>query len=416
MNIWLINHYAVPPQYYPLARTTNFARFLMKQGHEVTIFAASTVHNDRKNLIEDGRPWREETVDGIRYVYIRCCNYRGNGPLRIWNILQFAARLKKVCGCFPKPEVLLASSSPLPFSCMAGLKLAREYGCKALAEVTDLCPQNLVEYGYLGEKNPIAQWLYRYERKMYELCDALIFSFEGGKDYVIERGWTGEGKINPDKIHYINNGVDLTAFDAQVAAGDYSDPDLDESGRFKVVYTGSIRLVNRVHELVHVAGCLRDRGREDILLLLYGAGDQVGMIQTMIDEAGLTNIKLKGVVPKSTVPQVLAKSDLNVYMLDDSPMQKYGLSLNKSFEYFASGKPVLASRNSGYSIIDQYRCGHCLDEYTPEKMAEEIIRFADMPEEEYRGYCLRARQAGEAFDFTRLTDKLVKVMEAIDRP
>ena len=56
MRIWLINHYAVPPQYYPLARQNYFAKYLMQAGHEVTIFAASTVHNSELNLIEDDTP------------------------------------------------------------------------------------------------------------------------------------------------------------------------------------------------------------------------------------------------------------------------------------------------------------------------------------------------------------------------
>lgn len=41
MNIWFFNHYAVPPWLYPLARPYNFAKYLIKKGHNVTIFAAS---------------------------------------------------------------------------------------------------------------------------------------------------------------------------------------------------------------------------------------------------------------------------------------------------------------------------------------------------------------------------------------
>lgn len=37
MKIWLINHYAVPPRFYPLIRQTNFAKYLQKMGHEVLI-------------------------------------------------------------------------------------------------------------------------------------------------------------------------------------------------------------------------------------------------------------------------------------------------------------------------------------------------------------------------------------------
>ena len=55
MNIWLINHYAVPPKYYPLARQTYFAKYLMAMGHTVTIFAASSVHKSDVNRIPEGR-------------------------------------------------------------------------------------------------------------------------------------------------------------------------------------------------------------------------------------------------------------------------------------------------------------------------------------------------------------------------
>ena len=97
MRIWLINHYAVPPQYYPLARQNYFAKNLMGLGHEVTIFAASTVHNSDQNLIEDDTPYREDVVDGVHYVLVRCRGYRGNGLSRILNMLEFARKLPSVC-------------------------------------------------------------------------------------------------------------------------------------------------------------------------------------------------------------------------------------------------------------------------------------------------------------------------------
>ena len=112
MDIWLINHYAVPPKYYPLARQTCFARYLMAMGHTVTIFAASTVHNSNMNLITDGAPWRDEVVDGVHYVYIRCMDYQGNGLKRIYNICEFAWKLPGVCRKFPRPDAIVATSMP----------------------------------------------------------------------------------------------------------------------------------------------------------------------------------------------------------------------------------------------------------------------------------------------------------------
>ena len=92
MKIWLINHYAVPPQYYPLARPALFAKNLIKMGHDVTIIAASTVHNSDLNLITDNSSVKREIVDGVPYLYVRCSAYRGNGVKRAFNILEFAAK------------------------------------------------------------------------------------------------------------------------------------------------------------------------------------------------------------------------------------------------------------------------------------------------------------------------------------
>lgn len=127
MNIWLINHYAVPPKYYPLARQTYFAKHLMRMGHSVKIFAASTVHNSDKNLIEDKTPYREEVVDGVSYVYIKCLGYQGSGLKRIYNICEFAWKLPGVCRHFEKPDAIVATSMP-PTSCAVGIHLARKYG------------------------------------------------------------------------------------------------------------------------------------------------------------------------------------------------------------------------------------------------------------------------------------------------
>lgn len=102
MNIWLINHYAVPTKYYPLARPATFAKYLIKSGHKVTIFAASTVHNSSLNLIEDHSSFKEDYVDGIHYVYVKTASYQGNGAQRVLNMLQYPLQLPKVCKHFEK--------------------------------------------------------------------------------------------------------------------------------------------------------------------------------------------------------------------------------------------------------------------------------------------------------------------------
>ena len=151
----------MPPKYYPLASQANFAKYLLRMGHKVTIFAASTVHNSEINLITDGKPYRQETVDGVNYVYIKCKDYQGSGLKRVYNICEFAWKLPGVCKHFPKPDAIVATSMP-PTSCAMGIRLARKYGCRGIAEIADLWPESIVAYGIAGPKNPAVigrRWL-----------------------------------------------------------------------------------------------------------------------------------------------------------------------------------------------------------------------------------------------------------------
>ena len=416
MNIWILNHYAVPQKYYYLARSYNFAKQLITKGHQVTIFAASSVHNSDVNLITDGSLYTEIVEDGIPYVLFRSRQYSGNGKDRVINHIDVAAKMVKHCPGFTekygKPDVIFASAGQ-SLTLVAGISLAKKTGVKCVSEVTDLWPESFVAYDLISKKNPLLKLLYFGEKWIYKKSDALIFSMEGGKDYIIEKGWDTAhgGPVDLDKVYHINNGVDLEVFSMNSKKNDYHDVDLDNHELFKVVYTGSIRLANQIEKLVDVAEYLQMHNFDRIKLLLWGAGDQVDVINQDINRRGLKNIILKGSVPKTTVPQILKKSDLNIYLLGDSPLYRFGLSLNKSFEYFASGKPVLANHDSGYSIIDRYRCGVCLEEFTAENMAKEIISFYEMPKEEYQRYCDNAKRAAEDYDFKRLTYKLISILE-----
>lgn len=415
MNIWILNHYAVPQKYYYLARSYYFAQELMRRGHTVTIFAASSVHNSDINLITDGRLYREISEDGINYVLFSGRQYEGTGKDRIINHIDVACKMLRHCPEFTdrygKPDVIYASAGQT-FTLVAGIKLAKKFGIKCVSEVTDLWPESFVEYDLISRNNPALKLLYAGERWVYEKSDAVIFSMEGGADYIREHGWDKDhgGTIDMGKIHHINNGVDLEKFNANKKEFVYADSDLDDPDTFKVVYTGSIRKANKIEELVAVAQLLKERKVHNVKLMLWGAGDYVDLVQKMIEEKGLDNIIIKGFAEKKYIPSILEKSDLNIYVLAKSPLFRFGLSLNKSFEYFASGKPVLASANSGYSIIDRYQCGVCLDEFTPEKMAEEIIHFVSMPKEEYDTYCANAYKAAEDYDFRKLTDRLLYVL------
>ncbi len=406
MNIWLINHYAVPPKYYPLARPANFAKYLMAMGHTVTIFAASSVHNSTMNLITDGRKWREETVDGVHYVYIKCCDYQGSGLKRIYNICEFAWKLPGVCKHFSKPDAIVATSMP-PTSCAMGVHLGRKWGCKTVAEIADLWPESIVAYGIAGPHNPAVLALRRLEKWIYKKADAVVFTGENCYGYIIEQGWDKE--IPRSKVHYINNGVDLEQFDYNREHFRVEEPDLDDPNIFKVIYTGSVRRVNNLGLLVDAAKCVKD---PRVKLLIWGDGDEREALEQRVRDEKIANVEFKGRVEKKYVPSIVSRADLNFAHNEPSPLFRFGISFNKLFDYLAAGKPILSDFSCPYNPSVQNGAGIGIDEPSAENVAHGIETLAGLPQEELARMGANARRAAEtAFDFRILTQKLMDVVE-----
>ena len=406
MNIWLINHYAVPPKYYPLARQTCFARELMSMGHDVTIFAASTVHNSDKNLITDGQPWREELVDGVHYVYIKCAGYQGSGLKRVYNICEFAWKLPGVCKKFPKPDAIVATSMP-PTSCAVGIYLAKKYGSKAVAEIADLWPESIVAYEIAGPHNPAVIALRWLEKWIYKKADAVVFTMENAYAYIREQGW--EKQIPESKVFYVNNGVDLPLFEANRENFRVDDPDLADESLFKVVYTGSIRKVNNLGLLLDAAKLVKN---PKIRFLIWGDGDELPALRQRVKEEEIENVVFKGRVEKSYIPGIVSRADLNIAHNTPSPLFRYGISFNKLFDYLAAGKPVLSDFPCGHNPAVIRGASVEISEPTAENIARGIERFVSMDEREYQRYSDNAAAAAREYSFEALTKKLMAIIDS----
>lgn len=408
MNIWLINHYAVPPKYYPLARQTYFAKYLMAMGHTVTIFAASSVHNSNVNLITDGQKWREEMVDGVHYVYIKCCDYQGSGLKRVYNICEFAWKLPGVCKQFPKPDAIVSTSMP-PTSCAMGVRMGRKWGCKTVAEIADLWPESIVAYDIAGPHNPAVLALRWLEKWIYKKADAVVFTMEGAYDYIVEQGW--EKEVPRSKVHYINNGVDLELFDYNKENFRVNDPDLDDPNIFKVVYAGSIRLANHVGLIVDAAKKVKD---PRIRFLIWGAGDEVEPLRRRVIDENITNVVIKGRADKTEIPYITSRADATIMHPASSKVLRFGVSYNKMFEALAAGRPIVSPFSCKYNPATQRNAGVSCKDGDAADIAASVEKIASLPPEEYRALCVNARKGAEDYDFRVLTQKLLNVIGEIE--
>lgn len=298
------------------------------------------------------------------------------------------------------------ATSVHPLACVAGILLSRKYHCRCVVEIADLWPLTLVEYGAIKEKQLVTKMLYALEHWIYKKADAVIFTMYGGKQYIEDMGWASD--VDLQKIYYINNGVDLKLYRRQEQSEHYTDEDLDRKDTFKVMYTGSMGIANSVYDLLDAANVLK--AYPDIQFLLFGGGYQEEDLKKYCTEHKITNVHFKGRVNKKYIPGILARGNLNMLTGPSDRVSEYGMSMNKMFDYMASGHPTVSNIQTKNDIFVENGCGVTIGAGSPNEMAETILRFYHMEQENYMTYCTKARETVKEYDFEYLTDRLEEIL------
>ena len=251
------------------------------------------------------------------------------------------------------------------------------------------------------------------EHKSYREADGIIFSFQGGRNYIIDKGWSKEvgGDVDTSDIGYLNNGVDLETVDKQKNEFILKDSDLD-SQKLKVVYLGSISAFNGLEILVETAKKLQDRNVDDVVILIYGYGNQEKKLKELAAYYGLNNIIFKGRLDKQYAMSLLTRADVNVFTFANTSLLRYGVSPNKLFMYFASGKPVLSMIRPAYDLVEEKKAGISVDN-DPDIVADAIIKLKELDKREYQEYCRNARRVAEEYDYKNLVQVLIDKIEGV---
>lgn len=415
-NVWILNHYATNTFKDQAGRHYWFAENLIKEGYSPTIFCASTVHNSNENIDTGIQKYVSDKINDIPFVFVKSPDYRGNGKQRIINMLAFYKNLfpaaKEYAIKYGKPDVIIASSVH-PLTLVAGIKIAKKFGVPCICEVRDLWPESIIEFGNLKKNSLIAKILYFGEKWIYKKADRLIFTMEGGKDYIVDKGWdkNNGGPINTSKVNHINNGIDLEAFDNNKKHYLLEDDDLDNEEVFKVVYAGSIRKANNLDLIINAAKYVKEKSNSDIRFIIFGDGSEREKLESRCRIENITNVVFKGKVDKKHIPYIVSKSNLNILNYSYHEIWKYGGSQNKNFEYLASGRPVLSTITMGYDIIEKYGAGISLRSQSKENIGENIIMIVNMTCKKYLAMSKNARNAAQDYDFKVLTNKLIEIIE-----
>lgn len=413
MTVWLLIQENSLPEHGSLSRHAMLAKQLATMGYLPVVMVASRTRCSDEQMIHDKRPYLVDDTHGFPFIYIRVNDFGDSMKKRLLAIIEYHFRLARHAGEFSgkygTPKVILGSSN-YPVTPTLARKLAKRLKAKSICEVRDLWPLSLEVYEIIKKGGLIARAMYVLERRNYEMADAIIFTMEGGAEYIREQKWdiAHGGKIDLSKVFHINNGVDLDEFDKNASEYALADEDLDNPKLFKVVYTGSIRKANNLNNLLDVAALLGDQ--RDIRFLVWGSGNDLPGLKSRCASEGIDNVAFKGSVPKKMVPGILRRSDVNIQTLNMNELGRFGMSGNKQFEYLAAGKPIVSGGPCAYSVIEKYDCGIDTDDCRPQTIADAILRLYGCGEARRAEYGSNARKAAKEYDFKNLAKRLTGIL------
>jgi glycosyltransferase involved in cell wall biosynthesis len=363
VTIWIINHHALTPKMSGGTRHYDFAMELISRGHKVTIISASIHYSTYEELKDYGENnYLKENIDGIEWIWIKTPSYMGNGIKRVKNMLGF---MFSVNSTIPKlnlvkPDIIIGSSVHL-FAVYAAYKLSLEYKVPFIMEVRDLWPQTLIDMG-ISKWHPFILLLGRLEKFLYKKAKKIITLLPKANQYIEKLG------IKKEKIVWISNGTNVSSLNYVNKL---------DSQKFNVVYTGSIGIANDLDILVDVANVLKDEDKIHFTIIGNGAMKQELISKTQ--KINLKNITFLDPVPKNEVYDYLHSASLLYVGLKNLPLYKYGMSMNKIFDYMGVAKPILFVSDIDENIVNIAQCGFVVKNPNADKIADLIEKISKMP-------------------------------------
>jgi len=397
MNIWILNHYAISPDMPGGTRHFDFGKELVKRGHNVTIYASSFHYVKREEMkLLKGERFKVEDYEGLRFVWIKTTSYYKNDWRRVLNMISYSWRVYKIARTIPqkKPDVIIGSSVHL-FAVFSAFILSKSFKCRFIMEVRDLWPLTLINTG-IKKWHPFVILLGILERFLYKRADKIITLLPKAYKYIKSFSIPGS------KIIWIPNGVDINRFKMEKIS-------TNKSQDFIMMYVGTFGLINDLEIVVQAASLIPSH--IPIKFILVGDGPERNKLIKLAESLDLKNLEFKPPVSKSEIYKLLASADVLFAVSKNLPLYNYGLSFNKIFDYFASGKPVLFSSNSINNPVMEANAGISIVPDDPRAFAEAAIKLFNTKEEQREIMGKRGREYVEKYhSIEKLADKFLKVI------
>lgn len=406
MNILLINHYAGSNIHGMEYRPYYLAREWIKLGHKVLIVAASYSHLRQKN-IENVNNYKEEEIEGIRYIWLETSTYEGNGLGRIKNMSEFIFRLYKNIEIFIdfQPDTVIASST-YPLDIYPARKIANNTKAKLIFELHDLWPLSPMELGNMSKYHPFIIIMQSAEDYWCKHADKVVSLLAKADEHLITRG------MKKEKFVVIPNGIVISEKSLDITLPmEYQDlfKELKREGRKLIGYAGAHGIANSLDTVIKAANILQE---EKVTWILIGQGPEKNKLIEKAKKCKLDNIVFLSSITKNLIPIFLERLDILYIGLQKQNLFKFGISPNKLMDYMLAGKPIIQAIEAGNDMVTEAKCGISVEAENSQAVVEAVKHLLSLDERKLQELGTNGKKyVVNNHDYSILAKKFIEAIE-----
>ncbi|WP_395746990.1 glycosyltransferase family 4 protein [Prosthecobacter sp.] len=304
MRILLLNQCFHPDHVATAQHLTDLADELVKDGHRVTVVAASRGYDDPDVRYPVREMWRG--ID-IRRIWTP-----GLGKKAKWRRLLdfgiFWANATRILLFLPRQDVTVCLTSP-PLISTLGTVMARLKGGAVVPWVMDLNPDEAVAAGWLKAGGLAERALTFVQNWSFRRASRIIALDRFMADRIAAKG------VRSEVIHTDAPWSHDQAIQYEVAAREAFRAEHGLTGKFVVMYSGNHSPCHPLDAVLAAAEQLK--GEERLHFLFVGGGSEFKKVQAFAQAQALKNITCLPYQPMEKLSGSLSAADLHLVVMGD---------------------------------------------------------------------------------------------------
>ncbi len=369
MHVLILNQ-----TFYPDVASTgqlmwDLARHLDVNGHRVTVVTSSYFYGSTQ-----AHARRRETIGNIGIVRVRQTGFGKKHLIgRLFDFASFyvTAGWQLIDG--PRPDVILALTSPPMISTLAGL--ARQFLSKPdgspvrfVYHVMDLYPDAAIAPGVIGAGSLPARLFARLTERTLRLADAVIVLGRDMRDRVLKNYPRG---ASADRIHVVQPWAESEMLSPLEKTANPLAVELRLVDSFNVVYSGNLGIAHDLETMVR--GIEQTRDDQSIKWIFIGGGKRFDQLKSLAKEQNWPNIMFLPFQDREKLNFSLNLAD--VHLISQQPSFTGVVVPSKLFGVLAVGKPSLMigpAEAEVSRIIDENRVGFVVENGQAARLVDRI--------------------------------------------